>query len=248
MTKPSANGSPAYPPISDYALLSDCQCTALVSRSGSIDWCCMPRMDADTCFARILDWQQGGFCAITPTGDYRASRWYEDGTLILVSRFETEQGEVRLYDFFTVSNALREPNFYQLVRILEGVAGEVEMEIQVSPRFDFGEIAPYLRRYGEDTYTAWASNMGFVIHFDRPLDVIEKRDLKGRFKIRPGERVHFSLRFDNPEHLQAAAAEPLSFPQRLDRQLDDCRIWWRDWSGQMHPGFARDPYTCSGPQ
>jgi GH15 family glucan-1,4-alpha-glucosidase len=58
----------AYPPISDYALISNCQCAALISRAGSIDWCCMPRIDSDSCFGRLLDWRKGGYCSVFPTG------------------------------------------------------------------------------------------------------------------------------------------------------------------------------------
>jgi len=55
-----------YPPIADYALIGDCHAAALVSRSGSVDWCCLPRFDSGACFARILDWEQGGCCEIRP--------------------------------------------------------------------------------------------------------------------------------------------------------------------------------------
>ena len=55
-----------YPPIHEYALIGDCHSAALVSRSGSIDWCCVPRFDSGSCFGRILDWEHGGFCSIFP--------------------------------------------------------------------------------------------------------------------------------------------------------------------------------------
>ncbi|MGD8922324.1 MAG: DUF5911 domain-containing protein, partial [Candidatus Zixiibacteriota bacterium] len=48
-------GEQPYPPISDYGFISDCHATALISRSGSIDWCCMPRIDSASCFGRMLD-------------------------------------------------------------------------------------------------------------------------------------------------------------------------------------------------
>ena len=73
----------AYPPIGDYALISDSNSVALVSREGSIDWCCMQRVDAGSCFGRLLDWGRGGYCSISPRGSYSSSRRYIEGTLVL---------------------------------------------------------------------------------------------------------------------------------------------------------------------
>jgi pentatricopeptide repeat protein len=70
-----------YPPISDYGYIADCHSSALVSRSGSIDWCCMPRVDSRSCFGRILGWGQGGYCQIVPSVPYKTSRRYLTDTL-----------------------------------------------------------------------------------------------------------------------------------------------------------------------
>jgi GH15 family glucan-1,4-alpha-glucosidase len=76
-----------YPPIGDYALLSDCQSVALLSRSGSIDWCCLPRIDHGSVFGRLLDWEKGGFCSISPEkGDAAVFRRYIGDTLVLEYR------------------------------------------------------------------------------------------------------------------------------------------------------------------
>ena len=88
-----------YPPIGDYAVISDCHCNALISRAGSVDWCCMPRLDDDSCFGRLLDWDMGGHCVITPADtDYVSTRRYVEDTMILETHFKTSKGEVRLFD------------------------------------------------------------------------------------------------------------------------------------------------------
>src|SRR5690242_1121720 len=85
-----------YPPIGDYGLIGDGQSAALVSRLGSIDWCCLPRFDSGSSFGRILDWEKGGHFSVTPrTGaaEPNVSRAYRGATMVLETRFEVGGGE-----------------------------------------------------------------------------------------------------------------------------------------------------------
>ena len=111
------------PPIADYAYLSDCHGSALVSRHGSIDWCCLPRIDAAPCFGRLLDWRQGGYCRIAPAAPYRCTRRYLDGSLVLETTFVTAEGEVRLLDFLPVADDEDAGFCRQVLRRVEGVKG-----------------------------------------------------------------------------------------------------------------------------
>src|SRR5436309_4558581 len=115
-----------YPPIADYALVSDCHSVALVSRAGSVDWCCMQRIDSGSCFGRLLDWERGGHCSIAPVGDgATARREYLDDALVLATAFEAESGEARVLDCFTMRHGgAREPHG-QLIRVVEGVSGHM---------------------------------------------------------------------------------------------------------------------------
>src|SRR5215211_7676571 len=95
-----------YPPIADYALISDCRSAALVSSSGSIDWGCVPRLDEGSCFGRLLDWEQGGFCSLDPAdSETTLFRRYVDGTLVLETTFRSSGGEARLFDCFTIDES-----------------------------------------------------------------------------------------------------------------------------------------------
>ena len=102
--KPNVTDRSPYPSINEYALIGDGHAVALVSRDGSIDWCCMPRMDHGSCFGRILDWEHGGHCSLTPVaGDLRSTRRYLDETLVLETRYAGDSGAARVLDCFTVN-------------------------------------------------------------------------------------------------------------------------------------------------
>ncbi len=139
-----------YPPIGDYGLIGDCHSAALVSRTGSIDWCCLPRFDSGSAFGRLLDWEQGGHCSITPVRQARGStsantsrhaRARDDA-----SRAGRRGPAARLLRREDTGTRTREP---QILRMLEGVRGSVELEVRVAPRFDYGEVRPWIRRHGE---------------------------------------------------------------------------------------------------
>jgi len=86
--------------IEDYALIGDCESAALVGRDGSIDWLCWPRFDSDACFAALLGAREHGRFQIAPREEItKVTRRYRPGTLILETRFETQDGAVTLVDF-----------------------------------------------------------------------------------------------------------------------------------------------------
>jgi GH15 family glucan-1,4-alpha-glucosidase len=113
----------------------------LVSRRGSLDWCCMPRFDSEPCFGRLLDWEHAGYCSIAPAqGGFDCTRRYLDDTRVLCTRFQTETGVAQLFDLLelTDTDELR-PN-RQLLRIVEGLEGEVEINSGRSATFRGIEI------------------------------------------------------------------------------------------------------------
>src|SRR5215212_2876397 len=122
--------------IEDYALLGDLQTAALVHRTGSIDWCCFPRFDSGACFAALLGGPEHGRWLLAPAdGAARVTRRYRDGTLILETRFETAAGAVTLVDFMPLRGAASD-----VVRLLVGERGRVEMRMELVIRFDYGAL------------------------------------------------------------------------------------------------------------
>ncbi|MGH8718957.1 MAG: glycoside hydrolase family 15 protein, partial [Burkholderiales bacterium] len=221
-----------YPPISDYALIADCHSSALVSKSGSIDWCCMPRFDSDSCFARLLDWQEGGYCAIAPTEDYTVARQYHRQTLVLVTTFRTQTGEARLIDFFAMRRGGRTHPRRQLLRIITGIRGEVEFKVEIAPRFDYGDVRPWINRFNDNDYAAVASNDGLFFAGDMPLALMEKHELRANFKIRANERKRLSMWFCPPEVLDQPPSD-FPKPEEYDGLLEETIGWWVNFAGKI---------------
>ena len=220
-----------YPEISDYALIGDCHAAALVSRSGSIDWCCMPRIDSDSVFGRLLDWDRGGHFSIAPVGGrFSTYRRYVENTMVLQTHLLTPSGEARVTDLFAMRPGGREEPFRHLIRLVEGIRGAVELEVQIAPRFDYGDMRPWLRHAAPNIYGAIGGDSGLLISADEQLQA-DGHDLHCRFTIRPEERVRFSLVFVNPWQLDQTTPAP---PQadEIDRRLEGTIRWWRRWARQ----------------
>jgi GH15 family glucan-1,4-alpha-glucosidase len=214
--------------IEDYGLIGDLQTAALVSRAGSIDWCCFPRFDSGACFAAILGEKEHGRWLLSPVAaPTRSSRRYRHDTLILESVHELAGGSVRVIDFMPPRG--RSPD---IVRIVEGLSGEVEMRSELIIRFDFGRIVPWVRRV-DDTRVAIAGPDALC--FRTPAATRgENMTTVSEFTVSPGERVAFVLTwFPSHEHL----------PEEVDpeRALADTEDYWLSWAARCeHVGDYHD--------
>src|SRR5688572_16380695 len=137
------------PAIAQYAAIGDGRSVALVSREGSIDWLCWPRLDSPSLFARILDEREGGFFRVGPRSFRTLHRTYLGESNILVTRFEGPEGTVRLTDLMPVFSEDEKRRHlspeHEVLRILEGVAGEVEVELSFCPRPNYARRTTRLR-------------------------------------------------------------------------------------------------------
>ncbi len=209
-----------YPPISDYAYIGDCHSAAPISRAGSIDWCCMPRLDSGSCFGRLLGWQQGGYGQIAPSVPCRTSRRYVDNVLIVEATFHTDRGKARLFDCFTMRQGGEHAPHWQILRILEGITGEVPVFVDIVPRFDYGSIKPWIQRIRDDRYMALGGSDGLLISGDAPIAMKHRHDLGGGCTIKAGQRLYLSILWRRPEDLADGRAQG-----RQD--VDQCRdrLW-----------------------
>jgi GH15 family glucan-1,4-alpha-glucosidase len=128
--------------IEDYAIIGDTQTSTLVGIDGSIDWLCLPRFDSGACFAALLGDPSHGRWKIAPAGALRrTARSYRGDTLILETQMETEDGVVRVVDCMPIR--AKNPD---VVRVVEGISGNVAMRSELVVRFDYGSVVPWVRK------------------------------------------------------------------------------------------------------
>jgi len=221
-----------YAPISDYALISDCHSLALVGRQGSIDWCCMPGMDSASIFGRLLDADLGGSCAIDIEEAASYSRDYVGESMVLRTVISARGGEVAVHDLFTMRSGGRRNPYRQLVRLVEGLRGVVDLSLVVSPRFEYGLIAPWIRRLpGVMGFAAIGGENGLLISSDQTFERDGQHDLRAKIRIRAGDRAHLSINWMNPELLDLPEIEvPTS--AEIDSRVEATLRMWHQWAGR----------------
>jgi GH15 family glucan-1,4-alpha-glucosidase len=222
---------PTDPPsIAEYGLIADSHGGALVSRHGSIDWCCLTRFDSGACFARLLDAERGGHCSIAPAGgEYTATREYLDGTLVLATAFSGPEGDARLLDCLLWTSDSEAPGRSQVLRVVEGRRGRFDFRIHVAPRFDYGAMDPWIRDQGMEVFSAIGGDDALVIWSDAGLEPAGRHELDGTGTVRSGERAHLLLAATDPVAVDdEALPRPEAFDD-LDRRLEETIERWRDW-------------------
>jgi GH15 family glucan-1,4-alpha-glucosidase len=205
--------------IEDYAIIGDTQTAALVGKDGSIDWLCLPRFDSSACFAALLGDASNGRWLLAPKGQVRkVTRRYEPGSLVLVTRFETDDGAVDVVDFMPPRDVTPD-----LVRIVRGVRGTVEMAMELVIRFEYGSIVPWVVRRGGALHAVAGPD---ALLLDSTVPTKGKGlTTVASFSVYEGQSVPFLLAW-YPSHL----APPKIVPPA--RALEETLGFWREWSAQ----------------
>jgi GH15 family glucan-1,4-alpha-glucosidase len=202
--------------LEDYALIGDTHTAALVGRDGSIDWLCLPRFDSGACFAALLGEPSHGRWLLAPVEPVRARRRYRADTLVLDTEHETRNGAIRVTDFMTPRRGQA-----RVVRIVEGLRGEVAVQSELALRFDYGLAVPWLRETAHGAL-AVAGPDAVLLRTDVPTDVTTGT-VRSEFPIRQGQRATFVLTWHR-SHEEA--------PPRIDPydSLRSTLRYWTRWS------------------
>jgi GH15 family glucan-1,4-alpha-glucosidase len=230
-----------YPAIADYALIGDCHTVALISRSASIDWCCLPRFDSGSAFGRLLDYERAGHCSIVPVqkGDWAYERSYIEDTLVLQTTMRGPAGEATITDCFLAESSQSNPR-REILRVIEGRQGALTLQLTVAPRFDYGQVRPWIRRHGHRLHSAIGGNDAVVVWCEAELEENAEQQLVGRTTVDAGDKVRLWLAYSPPEQIDA---HELKDPEAsaLDAGLKRTIRWWRDWAAAPHLDSRDEP-------
>ena len=208
-------------PIEDYAVIGDTETAALVARDGSIDWLCLPRFDSGACLAALLGDDGHGRWRIAPSGGARkVRRRYRAGTLVLETEMDADGGTVRLIDAMPIRGR-DGGNNADVVRIVEGLKGRVEMRMDLTIRFDYGHLVPWVTSDNDHLLAVGGPD---ALTLTTPIRAHgEDLTTVAEFAVSEGDRVPFVLTW-HPSHLPE--------PSRIDPEeaLEATEKWWRQWS------------------
>ncbi len=250
----SAAAPSPFPPIADYAFLSNCHTGALVAPDGGIGWLCVPRFDSPSIFGTLLD-RQAGYFRFGPYGiDHPAARHYEPGTNVLVTTWKTPSGWVVVRDALTmgptsgddtVTPHTRPPSDddadHVLVRTVECLDGSVEVEVVCEPIFDYGREPAEWTLADGDRHSADAIGSGVAVRLSSDLALgIEGNRVRARHTLAAGEKSFCALSW----------AEALRVPDGVEdaeARIAATVMFWRNWlsKARIPDHMWRDPIQRS---
>jgi alpha,alpha-trehalase len=235
MPQSAAAPSP-FPPIADYAFLSDCHTGALVAPDGAIDWLCVPCFDAPSVFGSLLD-REAGFFRFAPFGiSHPTARAYLPGTNVFETTWRTPSGWAVVREALaigprdhedTVTPHTRPPADddadHMLVRTVECLDGRIEIELICEPVFDYGRTAATWEKVDGAQHAADAAGAGVTFRLVSDLPIhIEGESVRGRHVLEAGDRAYCALSW----------SEDLGAPETFDEaagRIDATTRFWRRW-------------------
>jgi GH15 family glucan-1,4-alpha-glucosidase len=224
-----------YLPINEYGIIGDCHTAALIGSNGSIDWFCPTRFDSPAVFCRLLDADIGGNFLVAPANGYNLSRAYVGSTNVLQSIFDTGTSKMRMTDFMPVHQRTKSRRGHdvgtsrRILRLLEGISGDTDVEILFRPTFDYATGNTILELVPE--FGALAQKDGQYLSLASlgtscELEADTNGGLRGRLNVKPGEHYWLVITdSDDPDRVSE-----LPTPEQCHQQLARTLRYWNDWS------------------
>lgn len=215
-----------YAPIEDYAAIGDGRSLALVALDGSIDWLCLPDLDSKGVFAALLDPERGGRFLLRPTGEFLAERRYADDSNVLETVYSTKSGTVKLTEAMTTDGGALLP-WTEIVRKVECIEGEVELEWRVEARPYWGEGAARASIRERVALVEWDDDAIAVLNYDCGESKADGPNVSGKFTLGQSRMALLAaLYFDDAPYavppraaLEARLGRTLEYWQRYTREI-----------------------------
>jgi GH15 family glucan-1,4-alpha-glucosidase len=226
-----------FPPIADYALLSDCENTCLIAPTGAVEWLCLPRPHDPSVFGTLLDRSAGSFRFGPMDVAVPSNRRYVPGTMVLATTWQTRTGWLAIRDFLAVGpwhHAVDRSTLHRripgdfdarhaLVRIATCLDGTVEVDLSCEPSFEYGRLDASWMYEGPGYYRATTTNPELpklTLTGDLRLG-LEGRAVKARHRLVKGESCHVVLSW--------ADQAPIEDIEEARSSLADTDRFWRGW-------------------
>ncbi|MFQ6574057.1 glycoside hydrolase family 15 protein [Pseudomonas sp. UM16] len=205
--------------IEDYALIGNCRSAALVGRDGSLDWLCLPRFDSPAVFAALLGDEENGRWRLAPSDEVeQVSREYLHDTLILRTTFVTASGRARVTDCMPLGD------HNTVLRVVEGLEGQVAFAMDLVMRFDYGSSVPWVEKSEPQVLTAVVGPDRLVLRSE-VASHFHDHHVGSRFAVESGQKVVFSL-----THQASHLPVPPAFA--MEKALQDTAQQWQIFAGR----------------
>ena len=211
-----------YTPLEDYGVVGNLETCVLVGGDGSIDWCCLPRLESSSVFAAILDVERGGHFSLRPSGSFTADQRYVPATNVLEVEFSTESGTAVLTDFMPMlgddpAAPFSEPWVYRRVACTDGA---VDIAVEFEPRFDYARARTSVEPAdGGVLARGNGEHVSLTTPTGTSLDV-EDTAAYGTYRLEEGEDAWYTLQYG--QRKRPASVDPEAL---LQRTID----YWRGW-------------------
>ena len=214
----------------DYGIIGNCRSAALISKNGSMDWCCLPEFDSPSVFARLLDEEIGGSFGIEVEDTYKIHQFYDAETAILITKFtEGEENCFEIHDFMPRYHK-EDDSFFappEVIRYIKLVAGKPKFKVVYNPKLEYaqGKTESFIKK-------DFIASLTHDVKFDTVFlyTSFDKEKVLNGEEIIVEENGFFLLTYN--EKIFTPTTE------RVFLNLERTRIYWMDWS-QKTPTYKK---------
>ncbi|RAV28560.1 glycoside hydrolase family 15 protein [Sinomicrobium soli] len=213
----------------DYGIIGNCKSAALISKTGSLDWCCLPEFDSSSVFARLLDRNQGGNFEFLVADDCQTSQRYIPNTNILVTRFMQGDHIFEVCDFMprykTENGSYYVPS--DIVRYIRHVSGTPEIRVKYNPKLEYA-VGNTSTKIKPDYIVSVTENGKYdSLYLYSSLD--KKKILDGEL-VRLEKDEFFLLSYNEKIYRQTT--------ERAYLDLERTKVYWLNWADRT-PAFRK---------